>query len=113
MKKIILVGGGEHYKSTIDIIEQENKFKIAGIIDKPELLDTKVLKYLVIGNDFDLENLAKKYQLDLITVGRIKSPSLRIKLYNLANKARFFSPHTLFHRMPMCLSIQKLAMVQL
>ena len=34
MSKIILIGGGGHCKSVIDIIEQDNKFKIAGIIDK-------------------------------------------------------------------------------
>ncbi len=34
MKEIILVGGGGHCKSVIDVIEQEAKYKIAGIIDK-------------------------------------------------------------------------------
>ena len=34
MKKIILVGGGGHCKSCIDVIENENKYKIIGIIDK-------------------------------------------------------------------------------
>ena len=34
MDKIILIGGGGHCKSVIDVIEQEGKFQIAGIIDK-------------------------------------------------------------------------------
>ena len=34
MKEIILIGGGGHCKSVIDVIEQENRFTIAGIIDK-------------------------------------------------------------------------------
>ena len=67
----------------------EDRFKIAGIIDKPELLGSKILGYPVIGNDFDLESLAKKYQNALVTVGQIKSALARIKLYDLAIKAGF------------------------
>ncbi len=103
MNKIILIGGGGHCKSVIDVIEQENKFKIAGIIDKPELLNSKILGYPVIGNDSDLKNLAKKYQYALITVGQIKHSSLRIKLYDLAIEAKFtlpsiISPHAYVSR---------------
>ena len=44
MKKIILVGGGGHCKSCIDVIENENKYKIIGIIDKKKnfLLNYKI-----------------------------------------------------------------------
>jgi sugar O-acyltransferase (sialic acid O-acetyltransferase NeuD family) len=92
MKKIILIGGGGHCKSVIDVIEQEKKYKIYGIVDKPKFLGTKILGYRVIGSDLDLENLAKKYKNAIITVGQVKSPSLRIKLFNLANKAGFKFP---------------------
>lgn len=92
MNKIILIGGGGHCKSAIDVIEQEAKFEIAGIIDKPELLGTKILGYQVIGNDFELESLAKKYFYALITVGQIKSATLRIKLFDLAKKSGFILP---------------------
>ena len=92
MNKIILIGGGGHCKSVIDVIEQEGKFKIAGIIDKPEFLGSNILNYKVIGNDFDLKNLAKKYSYALITVGQIKSPSIRIKLFKLAKKSGFLFP---------------------
>jgi len=34
MKKLILIGAGGHCKSCIDVIENENKFKIVAIIDK-------------------------------------------------------------------------------
>jgi len=37
MKKIILIGAGGHCKSVIDVIEQEARFEIAGIIDKTEI----------------------------------------------------------------------------
>ena len=92
MDKIILIGGGGHCKSVIDVIEQEDKFQIAGIVDKNATLGSKVLSYKVIGNDFDLDNLAKKYKYALITVGQIENASLRIKLFDLARKAGFFLP---------------------
>lgn len=93
MSKIILLGGGGHCKSVIDVIEQEAKFEIAGIVDKPELLGTQVLGYPIIGNDQELEILAKKYHNALITVGQIKSSSLRVRLYDLAIKAGFTFPY--------------------
>ena len=92
MNKIILIGGGGHCKSVIDVIEQEARFEISGIVDKPELLGSKILGYPVIGTDNDLENLAKKYKNALITVGQIKSPLTRIKLYDLAIKVGFVLP---------------------
>ena len=92
MNDIILIGGGGHCKSVIDVIEQEGRFEIVGIVDKPELLGSNVLGYSVIGNDSDLDSLAKKYQYALITVGQIKSPLLRIKLFDLAVEAGFKLP---------------------
>ena len=92
MKEILLIGGGGHCKSVIDVIEQEGQFQIVGIIDKAELFENNVLGYPVIGNDFDLERLAKKYQNALVTVGQIKSALAKIKLYDLAIKAGFTLP---------------------
>ena len=92
MEKILLIGGGGHCRSVIDVIEQEGRFEIAGIIDKPERLGSKILDYEVIGSDDELEKLSKKYQYALITVGQITSPNLRIKLFELAKEAGFILP---------------------
>jgi len=92
MDEIILIGGGGHCHSVIDVIEQENRFQIAGIVDKKELFGTKVLNYEVIGSDDDLHVLAEKYKYALITVGQIKSPNVRINLFELAKKAGFILP---------------------
>lgn len=92
MKEILLIGGGGHCKSVIDIIEQEGTFEIAGIIDKPEFLGTKILQYEVIGNDDDLLDFSTKYKYALITIGQIHSATLRIKLFNLAKDAGFSIP---------------------
>ena len=33
MKNIVLIGGGGHCKSCIDVIEMEKKYKILGLVD--------------------------------------------------------------------------------
>ena len=40
-EKIVLIGGGGHCKSCIDIIEREGKYEILGIIDKKEFVGQK------------------------------------------------------------------------
>jgi len=92
VKKILLIGGGGHCKSVIDIIEQEGQFKVVGIIDKAELFGTTVLGYPVIGEDSDLESLSKKYTYALITIGQIISPEPRKKLFDIVKKAGYILP---------------------
>jgi len=92
LKEILLLGGGGHCKSVIDVIEQEGKFKIAGIIDNNLKLGTKILDYEVIGKDEDLEKLRKKFNYAFITVGQIKSPDIRIKLFNLLKSLDYELP---------------------
>ncbi|MEA3315601.1 MAG: acetyltransferase [Campylobacterota bacterium] len=76
------MGGGGHCKSCIDVIEQENRYKIVGIVDKKELIGQKVLGYKIIACDDDLPNLFKIYKNALITIGQIKSNNLRVKIFN-------------------------------
>ena len=92
MKKIILIGGGGHCKSVIDVIEQEKKFEIQGIVDKPEHIGSHILGYEVIAADDNLQKLAQRFKYALVTVGQIKSPTIRIKLFDLAIKLGFSLP---------------------
>lgn len=80
-KPIILIGGGGHCKSCIDVIELEGKYQIAGIVDAKEKQGQTILGYPVIGTDDDLPRLISQYKNALITVGQIKSANIRIKLY--------------------------------
>ena len=79
MKKLILVGGGGHCKSVIDVAESAG-YVITGILDLPQNKGRKVFKYEVIGTDDDIHLYVDK-ALFLVTVGHIKNPSLRIKLH--------------------------------
>lgn len=81
--EIILIGGGGHCKSCIDVIEAENKFDIKGIIDLPSEMGKAILSYSVIGNDDDIPELAQKGYNFLITVGHMGEITLRYKLFNV------------------------------
>jgi len=81
-ERIILIGGGGHCRSCIDVIEQHGRFVIAGIVDVPEKIHHTVLGYPVIGSDDHLVDLVKTFPNVMITLGQIKSPARRIKLYD-------------------------------
>ena len=96
-EQIILIGGGGHCKSCIDVIEQEGKYQIAGIVDMPVKMHQKILGYEIIATDEDLPLIAKEYSNFLITIGQIRSANKRILLFNRLRElcARFpviFSP---------------------
>jgi len=92
-KKIILLGGGGHCRSCIDVIESGNAFKIAGIVEQSRRNKTKsILGYPVIGYDNDLEILKKKYDYALITVGQIGASNIRQRLFNHLKKSEFSLP---------------------
>lgn len=91
-EKIVLLGGGGHCHSVIDVIEQENKYQIVGIIDKKELLGTNVLGYKIIANDDDLEEIYKTCKNAIITVGQIESNHVRVKLFNRLKEIGFKLP---------------------
>jgi len=85
-KKLILLGGGGHCKSCIDVIEQEGNYVITGILDNKELLGQKILDYDFIGTDDDIAKFVSKGYVFLITVGQISTPSIRKKLFALLRK---------------------------
>lgn len=82
MKEIVLIGGGGHCISCIDVIEHENRFKIAGIVDRKENLHKKVLGYEIFACDDDLPALVNQYPSFLITIGQIESSTVRVNLFN-------------------------------
>ncbi len=83
IKPIILIGGGGHCKSCIDVIETTEQFSIKGIIDVKEKIGENILGYSIIGTDKDIPDLIKKKFSFLITKGDIGYPEKRIELFNL------------------------------
>ena len=89
--KLILIGAGGHCKSCIDVIEQENKFIIAGIVDINTSI-SDLLGYPLLGHDDDLVKLKLSYDYALITIGQIKTPAIRIRLLDYVKSLGFKLP---------------------
>ncbi|MBX3325312.1 MAG: acetyltransferase [Nitrospira sp.] len=79
---LILIGGGGHCRSCIDVIEMDGRFTIRGIVDEKQSKDLMVTDYPLLGREEDLCELAKSCQNFLITIGQIKSPEPRIRLFD-------------------------------
>ncbi|WP_169763636.1 NeuD/PglB/VioB family sugar acetyltransferase [Campylobacter mucosalis] len=79
MKDIVLIGGGGHAKSCIDVIELEGKFKIYGIVDSK--VKDSVLGHKVIGTDDDLPEIFKTCQNAIVCIGHIKSNEARVRAF--------------------------------
>lgn len=77
-RNLILVGGGGHCKSVIDVAESAG-YTILGILDKPEEVGKQVLDYKIIGTDDDIPQYVDKAEF-VITVGQIKSCAIRKKI---------------------------------
>ena len=86
--KIILIGCGGHTKVCIDIIHNNNKYKIAGLV----CMEKKNSKISIIGTDKDLKKLRKKYKFAFITIGQIKNSLNREKLFNKLKKLNYTIP---------------------
>lgn len=81
VNELILIGGGGHCRSCIDVIEAGGNWKITGILDVAAQVGQRVFDYEIIGTDAEIETLAKRGAAFLVSVGQIKSPDLRIALY--------------------------------
>lgn len=86
MKSLILIGGGGHCKSVIEVAESAG-YEIKGILDMPDEVGKEVLPgHKVIGTDDEIPQYVEECDF-VITVGFIKNPAIRIKLYNKVKAA--------------------------
>ena len=84
-KPLILIGGGGHCKSVIEAAESAG-YSILGVLDVAENVGKDILSYKIIGTDEDIPAYVDKAEF-VITVGFIKNPAIRIKLYNKVKEA--------------------------
>ena len=84
-KNLILIGGGGHCKSVIEAAESAG-YSILGVLDMPDEVGKEILSTKVIGTDDDIPQYVDKAEF-VITVGFIKNPNTRIKLYNKVKEA--------------------------
>lgn len=86
MKSLILIGGGGHCKSVLEVAESAG-YEIKGILDMPDEVGKEVLPgHKVIGTDDEIPQYVEECEF-VITVGFIKNPAIRIKLYNKVKAA--------------------------
>jgi sugar O-acyltransferase (sialic acid O-acetyltransferase NeuD family) len=81
-KVLVLIGGGGHCRSCIDVIEQAGEFRVIGIVDMKNKIGESILGYPILASDDQLTELAEKHRNFLITIGQIKSSEPRIRLFN-------------------------------
>jgi sugar O-acyltransferase (sialic acid O-acetyltransferase NeuD family) len=90
--KLLLIGSGGHANSCVDVIEQEGKFEIAGLVGHSNQVGTRLLGYEVVGSDTDLESLFAEFEFAIVTIGHIESAKSRIQLFNKIKSIGFKVP---------------------
>ena len=74
-QNIVIVGSSGHAKVIIDIIEKEGKFNIVGLLDAFKEIGESAFGYKILGEEKNLPELIKKYQLLGCIIGNFsKSP---------------------------------------
>lgn len=84
-KNLILVGGGGHCKSVINVAEEAG-FSIIGILDVEANVGKSILNYKIIGTDDDIPEFID-IALFVVTVGQIKDSLLRFNIHNKISEA--------------------------
>lgn len=83
---LLLIGGGGHCASVIDVIEATEDYEIVGIVEAPGSDDKSLLGYSVIGTDDHLSKLLKSTPNCVITVGQIEHAIVRESLFAKVKK---------------------------
>ena len=81
MKTIILIGGGGHCHSAIDVIEAEGIFSIKGIYDNCKPFEKLIQGYPILGNDNTLFSDITPNSYAFITIGQIRTPARRMAIF--------------------------------
>lgn len=63
MDNIVIVGSSGHAKVIIDIVQQEGKFNVVGLLDRSRHVDEKTLGYPVLGKEENLPELMNAHSL--------------------------------------------------
>lgn len=81
MQELVLIGGGGHCRSCIDVIETTGLFNIVGILDVAEKIGDKVFNYPIVGTDSDISKFVASQTGFLITLGQIGTGKRRSEIF--------------------------------
>jgi sugar O-acyltransferase (sialic acid O-acetyltransferase NeuD family) len=87
MEKIILLGGGGHCTSCIEVLESSGQWSILGFVDVPENRGRALLGYPFLGSDDDLPSLTARCKNVLVTVGQVRFSDVRSRLFERGKNA--------------------------
>jgi len=83
MISVLLIGGGGHCRSCIDVVEASGQYRVHGIVIPREADQSPVLGYPVAGSDEDLPALLRECPNALVAIGQIKSAEIRMHVYGV------------------------------
>jgi len=89
---LLLIGGGGHARSLIDVVESSGRWHVLGLVGLPEQVGENVLGYPVLGSDQDLPSLRQQCTHALLAVGQIGLPSDRQRLALELERLEFALP---------------------
>ena len=87
MSAVVLLGGGGHCRSVIDVIEQIGIYSILGVLEKEGVSCCNLLGYPLLGSDHDLPAFIEQNCAVVIAIGQIKTSGPREQLYRYAKEA--------------------------
>lgn len=80
-KDLIVIGGGGHFRSCLDVIETQGEFRVVGIVDVPEKKGDQVQGCKITASEDDLPSLINDHTWFLVTIGQIKTPEPRRRVF--------------------------------
>ena len=92
MTDLILIGGGGHCRSAIDVIEAEGSHRIIGVLEEPAFEGSDVMGYPILGTDDELTDLVGQGVGVIVTVGQIKTSKIRERAFFSAKEAGALLP---------------------
>jgi sugar O-acyltransferase (sialic acid O-acetyltransferase NeuD family) len=87
LKKIVLIGGGGHCKSCIEVISSLPQYRIYGVLDAALPVGSSIMGYPVLGDDQLIGQLIQEGYEFLITIGKLNTPSPRKRIFDDIKKS--------------------------
>ncbi len=92
-KSLALIGAGGHATSCIDVIREEKKHEIIGLIGQADEIGKSVSSFSVIGTDSDLGSSGNLIaQSATVVIGLIRSAETRIRLFRRVSLLGYMLP---------------------
>lgn len=90
--KLLLIGGGGHALSCLDVIESTEKYTVVGYIDNQESPNLHAIGLSYLGTDHLLPNMVNRGFYALVAVGQIRTAEKRIKIFNDLKRLNINTP---------------------